>query len=64
MKRALKFFRLSLLVCLISLFMTVPALAIPALPSSFYGIVKVNGKSVPDGTLVQALINGQVLSQA
>jgi hypothetical protein len=36
-----------------------PALAIPPLPSSFYGQVKANGQNVPDGTLVRALIAGK-----
>jgi hypothetical protein len=38
------------------------ALAIPSLPSSFYGTVKVNSASVPDGTLVQAIIAGKVVA--
>jgi hypothetical protein len=37
--------------------------AIPPLPSSFYGTVKVNDANVTDGTLMQALINGQVYAQ-
>jgi len=48
------------MVCLISLFIVSPALAIPPLPSSFYGTVKVNGENVADGTVIKALINGQV----
>jgi hypothetical protein len=64
MNRPVKFFSLSVLICLISLFMTIPVMAIPALPSSFYGTLKVNGENVPDGTLVQALINDQVVAQA
>ncbi len=48
---------------LISLFLTTPAMAFPPLPSSFYGTVKVNAASVPDGTLVQALINGKVYAE-
>jgi hypothetical protein len=40
-----------------------PALAVPPLPSSFYGIVKINGNSVHDGTLVRALINGVPYSE-
>jgi hypothetical protein len=32
--------------------------AVPQLPSSFYGTVKVNGANVPDGTVVSAWING------
>lgn len=64
MNRPVKFFSLSVLICLISLFMTIPVMAVPALPSSFYGTLKVNGENVPDGTLVQALINDQVVAQA
>lgn len=41
-----------------------PALAFPPLPSSFYGTVKVNGQNVPDGTVVRALIDGQVYAEA
>jgi hypothetical protein len=63
MNRALKYFSMSLLISLISLFMTIPVMAIPTLPSSFYGTIKVNGENVPDGTLVQALINDQVAAQ-
>ncbi len=40
-----------------------PALAIPPLPSSFYGKVQVNGKNVPDGTVVRALIGGNVYAE-
>jgi hypothetical protein len=45
---------------IISLFFNLPALAVPQLPSSFYGTVKVNNVNVPDGTSVQALIGGQI----
>jgi hypothetical protein len=34
------------------------ALAVPPLPSSFYGTVKVDGANVPVGTTVSAWING------
>ena len=37
--------------------------AVPPLPSSFYGTVKFNGENFPEGTVVEALINGQVISQ-
>ncbi len=33
------------------------ALAVPPLPSSFYGVVKVNGANVPVGTKITAWIN-------
>jgi hypothetical protein len=39
------------------------ALAIPALPSSFYGTVKLNSANVPDGTLVQAFIGSLAIAQ-
>ncbi len=54
----------SLLVICAALF-AVPSsvLAIPALPSSFYGTVKLNSANVPDGTLVQAFIGGLVIAQ-
>lgn len=32
--------------------------AVPPLPSSFYGQVKLNGENVPDGTLISAWIDG------
>jgi hypothetical protein len=38
-------------------------LAIPALPSSFYGTVKLNNANVPDGTIVQAFIGSLVVAQ-
>jgi len=49
-----------LLAGFVSLLAVGPALAFPPLPSSFYGTVMLNGANVSDGTLVQALINGQV----
>ena len=41
----------------------VPVKAAPVLPSSFYGEVRVNSGFVPIGTVVRALINGQVYSE-
>jgi hypothetical protein len=35
-----------------------PALAIPPIPSPFYGTVKLNGNNVPNGVHVRATING------
>jgi hypothetical protein len=35
-----------------------PASAVPPLPSSFYGTVKLNGANVPAGTVIHAYING------
>jgi len=49
---------------LISLTIALPALAIPPLPSSFYGTVKVNGANAPENTVVRALINGQAYAEA
>jgi hypothetical protein len=50
-------------ISLISLFSVRPVLAFPPLPSSFYGTVKVNGANVLDGTVIKALINGNVYAQ-
>lgn len=36
--------------------------AVPVLPSSIYGSVRVNNANVPDGTLVQAVIAGRVVA--
>jgi hypothetical protein len=49
--------------CLIGPLAAIPALAIPPLPSSFYGTVQVGGKNVPDHTVVQALTDGQAYGQ-
>lgn len=38
--------------------------AVPPLPSSFYGSVRVNGEAVPEGTVVRAMIEGQVYAEA
>lgn len=46
----------------VSLSQVMPVGAVPALPSSFYGTVRVNAANVPDGTQVQALIGGQVVA--
>ena len=63
MARRLWLFVRSMMVCLVSLFITVPVLAIPNLPSSFYGEVRVNDVYVPDGIVVRALIDGQVYAE-
>jgi len=47
----------------LTLIATVPVLAIPPLPSSFYGRIQVNADNVPDGTLVRAMIDGQVCAR-
>jgi len=49
--------------CVLSLLSVIPALAAPVLPSSFYGTLKVRGANLPDGTLVQALVGGQVYAE-
>ncbi len=60
----LKSFLASLLTAgLLCLLITVPALAVPTLPSSFYGRITFNGGNVPDGTLVRVLINGQSFAE-
>jgi len=63
MNRLLRISLLCVTVCLVSLLMAVPALALPSMPSSFYGTVKVNDANVADGTVIQALINGQAYAQ-
>lgn len=39
------------------------ALAFPALPSSFYGTVKLNNTNVPDGTVIQAYTGDLMIAQ-
>jgi hypothetical protein len=59
--------RIAILTLTISLFLLInPSLvkAIPPLPSSFYGVVKVNQANLPVGTGVQALINGKVVAES
>lgn len=63
MKHFVQIFFLSPIVILFSLFLAAPALAFPPFPSSFYGTVKVNDANVPDGTVIQALIGGQVYAE-
>jgi hypothetical protein len=63
MARTIKVFSLSLIVSLISLIITIPVMAIPSLPSSFYGTVKINATNVPGDTLVQAVIDGKVYAE-
>jgi len=46
-----------------SLVITIPALAIPPLPSSFYGTVKFNDANAPDGAVIQALVGGQMYAE-
>jgi hypothetical protein len=42
------------------LFCFQPVLAVPPIPSSFWGTIKVDGASVPVGTVVSAMINGVI----
>ena len=63
MKHLVRISSLSIIVFIISLFITVPVLAIPPLPSSFYGTVKVNNANVPDGTVIQVVVGGQVYAE-
>jgi hypothetical protein len=60
MKPAMRLISTTLVSLIASLFICLPVLAVPQIPSSFYGTVKVNGANVPDGTSVQALIDGTV----
>ena len=46
------------LACVFGFSPAAAAPAVPPLPSSFYGMVKVNGANVPTGTIVSAWING------
>jgi hypothetical protein len=48
------------ILCLALIWTPAGALAIPLLPASFYGVVRVNNANLPDGTLIEALINGVV----
>ena len=63
MKHGIRLVYITLASLIASLFICLPALAVPQLPSSFYGTVKVNGTNVPDGTSVQALIAGKVYAE-
>ena len=60
MKHLVRILSFSPIIIILSLFCTIPVLALPPLPSSFYGTVKVNGANVPDGTVIQALVGGEV----
>lgn len=63
MKRLLRIFSSSLMLLLLSLFIATPVLAIPTLPSSFWGTVKINDANVPDGTSIKALVGEQVFGE-
>lgn len=62
MKRMQRIAFQATIICLVLLVLPSAAQAIPPLPSSFYGTVKVNNKNVADGTLVEALINDIVVA--
>jgi hypothetical protein len=51
------------LACLMALLMAAPAFAVPPLPSSFWGTVKINGANVANDTVIEALVNGNVYAQ-
>ncbi len=51
-----------LIICTVIFANPSSALAVPSLPSSFYGTLKLNNANVPDGTLVQAIIAGKVVA--
>ncbi len=63
MKHGIRIACITLINLIASLFICLPVLAVPQIPSSFYGTVKVNGANVPDGTAVQALIDGKVYAE-
>ena len=54
--RKMLFIAIVVMSVLIASYSTVEA--VPQLPSSFFGTVKVNGANVPDGTVISAWING------
>jgi hypothetical protein len=62
MQRLLRISILIMVMCLILLTAPVGVRAIPPLPSSFYGTVKLNNANVPDGTQVEALIKDKVFA--
>jgi hypothetical protein len=63
MKSGLRIICTMLIGMIASLFICLPVLAVPQIPASFYGTVKVNGADIPDGTSVQALIDGKVYAE-
>jgi hypothetical protein len=40
------------------------ASAVPPLPSSFYGKVSLNGSNLPEGTVIEAIINDKMISES
>jgi hypothetical protein len=61
--RSPSWFGVLILVSLAGLLSAQPVFALPPLPSSFHGIVTVNGAPVPDGTLIEVSVAGQVFAQ-
>lgn len=53
-----------ILFVLISFLFQEPVLAIPPLPSSFYGTVTLNGSNVVEGTVIEVLINDKVIGKS
>lgn len=62
MTRHHKIITASLIALALTLSSLTPASAFPPLPSSFYGTIKQDGENIPDGTLVEALIDGEVMA--
>ena len=52
-----------IILCIVLLLLPTTVQAIPPLPSSFFGTVKVNAVNVADGTLVEAVIEDQVVAK-
>lgn len=50
---------ITILISILLLMNTSMAKAVPSLPSSFYGTVKIDGSNVSPGTIVSAWINGE-----
>ena len=58
--RNTRFVSTIIIVSLVVLALPTTVQAFPPLPSSFYGSVTLNDGDLPEGTLVEALIDGQV----
>ena len=63
MKRVFRSIIILFLVCLSLNVQPEGVQAFPPLPSSFYGMVKLNNANVTDGTLIEAVVNGKVIAQ-
>ena len=61
--RLLRNLMIATIVIIITGMMASPVMAIPPLPSSLFGTVHVNGEKVPEGTLIQALIDDVVMGE-